>query len=75
MSKICTHFETYYSHWHREIGALCYVLCRERAGSLDVAFQTFLRLGGAKDGEIGEGDARFLLYNSAVRLICYRCRR
>lgn len=68
MSKICTHFETYYSNWHREIGALCYVLCRERAGSLDVAFQTFLRLGGAKDPEIGESDARFLLYNSAVRL-------
>ena len=68
MSKICTHFESYYSKWHREICALCYILCRERAGSLDVAFQTFLRLGGAKDGEIGESDARFLLYNSAVRL-------
>jgi len=68
MSKICTHFDAYYEKWHREIGALCYILCRERAGSLDVAFQAFLRLGGAKDPEIGERDARFLLYNSAVRL-------
>jgi len=68
MSKICTHFDAYYEKWHREIGALCYILCRDRAGSLDVAFQTFLRLGGAKDPEIGEADARFLLYNSAVRL-------
>ena len=68
MSKICTHFETYFDQWHREIGALCYILCRDRAGSLDVAFQTFLRLGGAKDADIAQQDARFLLYNSAVRL-------
>ncbi|MBQ8617174.1 MAG: hypothetical protein IJ418_06620 [Clostridia bacterium] len=68
MSKICTHFDAYYEKWHREIGALCYILCRDRAGSLDVAFQTFLRLGGAKDTEIGESDARTLLYKSAVRL-------
>lgn len=68
MSKICTHFETYYEQWHGEIGALCYILCRSRAGSLDVAFQTFLRLGGAKNPDIGHKEARFLLYNSAVRL-------
>lgn len=68
MSKICMHFDAYYEKWHREIGALCYILCRDRAGSRDVAFQTFLRLGGAKDPQIGEEAARFLLYNSAVRL-------
>ena len=68
MSKICAHFDTYYEHWNAEIGALCFLLCRDRAGANDVAFQTFLRLGGAKDPEIGENDARFLLYNSAVRL-------
>lgn len=68
MSKICSNFDAYYEKWHREIGALCYILCRDRAGSLDVAFQTFLRLGGAKNPEICEADARFLLYHSAVRL-------
>ena len=68
MSKICSHFDTYYYAWSRQIGALCYILCRERTDSLDVAFQTFLRLGGAKDAEIGEHEARFLLYKSAVRL-------
>lgn len=68
MSKICTHFDTYYERWHGEIGALCYLLCRDRAGANDVAFQTFLRLGGAKDAEIGEDDARILLFKSAVRL-------
>lgn len=68
MSKICTHFDTYYDAWCRQIGALCYILCRQRRGSLDVAFQSFLRLGGAKDPEIAEKDAQFLLFKSAVRL-------
>lgn len=68
MSKICAHFDSYYEKWNREIGALCYILCRSRSGSSDVAFQSFLRLGGAKDPAITEKDARILLFNSAVRL-------
>ena len=68
MSKICMHFDTYYEQWHREIGALCHLLCRNRSDSLDVAFQTFLRLGGAKDAEIAEHEAKMLLFKSAVRL-------
>lgn len=68
MSKICTHFESYYKQWHAQIGALCYVLCRSRAGANDVAFQTFLRLGGAKDPEIAQQEAKILLFKSAVRL-------
>ena len=68
MSKICTHFDTYYNKWNREIGALCFLLCPNRSESLDVAFQTFLRLGGAKDTEIEENEAKMLLFRSAVRL-------
>ena len=68
MSKICTHFDTYYEQWNREIGALCHLLCRNRTQSLDVAFQTFLRLGGAKDAEIEKQGAKMLLFKSAVRL-------
>lgn len=68
MSKICLHFDTYYERWSREIGALCTLLCYNRHDALDVAFQSFLRLGGAKDPEIGESEARLLLFNSAVRL-------
>ena len=68
MSKICMQFDSYYDKWHREIGALCYILCRSRSGSGDVAFQSFLRLGGAKDPAIGESEARMLLFKSAVRL-------
>ena len=68
MSKICRHFDAYYEKWAAQTGALCYLLCRSRRDSLDVAFQSLLRLGGAKDPEIGESEARMLLFSSAVRL-------
>ncbi|MBE5799154.1 MAG: hypothetical protein E7321_04310 [Clostridiales bacterium] len=68
MSKLCAHFDAYYDKWHRQIGAICFLLCRHRGDANDVAFQTFLRLGGAKNPEITEDEARILLYNSAVRL-------
>jgi len=68
MSKICNQFETFYEAWNAPIGALCFLLTGHRADSRDVAFQTFLRLGGAKDPEIGKDEARMLLFSSAVRL-------
>ena len=68
MSIICSHFDAYYEKWAAQTGALCYLLCRHKPDSLDVAFQSLLRLGGAKDREIGESDARMLLFKSAVRL-------
>lgn len=68
MSAICTHFDAYYDAWSSKTGALCYLLCRNRHDALDVAFQSLLRLGGAKDREIGEAEAKSLLFKSALRL-------
>ena len=68
MSKMIHQFDAYFDKWSAQTGALCYLLCRTRRDSLDVAFQSLLRLGGAKDAEIGEKDARTLLFKSAVRL-------
>jgi len=68
MSKAVSNFDAYYDQWSAQTGALCYLLCRNRRDSLDVAFQSLLRLGGAKDKEIAEDDARMLLFKSAVRL-------
>jgi len=68
MSKICSHFDGYFEKWSAQIGALCTLLCRNRRDSLDVAFQSLLRLGGAKNSEIEESEARMLLFSSAVRL-------
>lgn len=69
MSTICSAFDTYFDKWCGEIGALCFLLAPDRGHSRDqIAFQSFLRLGGAKDHGIGEEDARMLLFSSAVRL-------
>ena len=68
MSKICTHFDVYFGKWSASVGALCTLLVQNRADAQDVAFQAFLRLGGARDHEIGEEAARILLFKSAVRL-------
>lgn len=68
MSTLCTHFEAYFTRWRGEAGALCYLLTRNRADMQHVLFQSFLRLGAAKDPEIGEDDARALLFASVVRL-------
>ena len=68
MSKIIDQFDAYFDKWSAQTGALCYLLCRNRHDSLDVAFQSLLRLGGTKDTEIVENDARMLLFKSAVRL-------
>ncbi len=68
MSQICHHFDAYYEAWNAQIGALCFLLTGHRAHSRDVAFQSFLRLGGAKNPEIEKNEARMLLFGSAVRL-------
>lgn len=68
MSKLCTHFDAYFERWSSEVGAICYLLCRNRRDSLDVSFQSLLRLGGAKDPEIDEKNARMLLFKSTIRL-------
>ena len=68
MSKIIANFDAFYARFSREIGALCYLLCRNRSDAMDVAFQSFLRLGGAKNPEISEEEGRMLLFHSAMRL-------
>lgn len=68
MSKICNHFDQYFDAWNAEIGALCFLLMGNRVDSRDVAFQSFLRLGGSKAPEIARPDARMLLFGAAIRL-------
>ena len=68
MTAICYHFDEYYEKWGAQIGALCFLLCRDKAGADYAAFQSLLRLGGTKDKDIPEAEARMLLFKSAVRL-------
>ena len=68
MTAICHQFDTYFEQWGAQIGALCFLLCRDRVGADYAAFQSLLRLGGAKNKDIPEKEARMLLFRSAVRL-------
>ncbi|MBQ2949207.1 MAG: hypothetical protein IJD94_09595 [Clostridia bacterium] len=68
MSAICTSFDTYFDAWCRQAGALCFLLTRDARGADYACFQSFLRMGAAKNPAIGEDDARRLLFSSAVRL-------
>lgn len=68
MSAICTSFDTFFDAWCRQAGALCFLLTRDARGADYACFQSFLRLGAAKDPAIGAEDARRLLFSSAVRL-------
>lgn len=68
MTAICNQFDTYFDQWGAQIGALCFLLCRDKQGADYAAFQSLLRLGGTKNKDIPEDEARMLLFKSAVRL-------
>lgn len=68
MTAICNQFDAYFDKWGTQVGALCLLLCRDFKGADYAAFQSFLRMGGTKDKDIGENEARMLLFKSAVRL-------
>ena len=68
MTAICHYFDDYFDKWAAQTGALCFLLCRDRAGADYAAFQSLLRLGGTKNKDIPEQEARMLLFKSAVRL-------
>lgn len=68
MTAICNQFDAYFDKWGAQIGALCFLLCRDYKGADYAAFQSLLRLGGTKNKDIPEDEARMLLFKSAVRL-------
>lgn len=68
MSGICASFDIFFGQWHDSAYRLCLILCRNPRHALNLTFQAFLRLGAAKNAEIGEEEAKFLLFSSCVRL-------
>ena len=68
MTAICHYFDDYFDKWAAQTGALCFLLCRDRAGADYATFQSLLRLGGTKNKDIPEQEAHILLFKSAVRL-------
>lgn len=67
MLNILTSFDSFFEKWHEPLWRLCFVIGRGRAPADELAFQALLRLGAAKDADIGEREARLLLFGAAVR--------
>lgn len=61
-------FDRYFDLWNQEICRLCLILCPDKKAAHEAAFQAFLRLGGAKNEEIAQSDAKMLLFTSALRI-------
>lgn len=68
MAKICDEFDSFFDAWHQALWRLCFLITRGRAPADELAFQTFLRLGAAKDPHLGAEQARMLLFERAVYL-------
>ena len=68
MAKICESFDSFFESWRQPLWRLCFVITRGRAPADELAFQALLRLGAAKNPEIGAQEARMLLFERAVYL-------
>lgn len=68
MSKICSEFDTFFYACHQSIWRLCFLITRGRVPADELAFQTFLRLGAAKEPELTMDKARNLLFERVVFL-------
>lgn len=68
MAKLCDEFDSFFDSWHQSVWRLCFLITRGRTPADELAFQTFLRLGAAKDPHLGTEQARLLLFERAVYL-------
>lgn len=68
MSVLCDSFDSFFALWGADLHRLCLALSRSPGDGRELEFQSFLRLGAARDPHIGEREARLLLFSSAYRL-------
>ena len=61
MHAVCEGFDDFFSRWYPDIRRLCFAMTENDKDARNLAFKTFLRLGAAKDPQIKENDAKFLL--------------
>lgn len=67
MHAVCEGFDDFFSRWYPDIRRLCFAMTENDKDARNLAFKTFLRLGAAKDPQIKENDAKFLLFQAASR--------
>ena len=68
MHAVCEGFDDFFSRWYPDIRRLCFAMSENDKDARNLAFKTFLRLGAAKDPQIKENDAKFLLFSSGFTL-------
>ena len=68
MHAVCEGFDDFFSRWYPDIRRLCFAMTENDKDARNLAFKTFLRLGAAKDPQIKENDAKFLLFSSGFTL-------
>lgn len=68
MAKICNEFDHFFDSWHQPLWRLCFLITRGKAPADELAFQTLLRLGAAKEPNLNQEQARMLLFERAVYL-------
>lgn len=68
MHAVCEGFDAYFGLWVQDVYRLCFVMTGSGKNARDLTFKTFLRLGAAKDPQIKENDAKFLLFSSGFTL-------
>lgn len=68
MHAVCEGFDEYFARWRQDVYRLCFAMTGSVKDACDLTFKTFLRLGAAKDPQIKENDAKFLLFSSGFTL-------
>lgn len=68
MKAVCYGFDDYFSAFSGDVYRLCLLLTRHPKAAKAHTFEAFLRLGAAKDPNIGRNDAKNLLFSAALRL-------
>ena len=68
MHAVCEGFDDFFSRWYPDIRRLCFAMTENDKDARNLAFKTFLRLGAAKDPQIKENDAKFLLFSRSASI-------
>ena len=68
MHAVCEGFDDFFAAWNQDVYRLCFAMTENAKDARNLTFKTFLRLGAAKDPQMKEKDAKFLLFSSGFTL-------
>ena len=68
MHAVCEGFDDFFAAWNQDVYRLCFAMTENAKDACNLTFKNFLRLGAAKDPQMKEKDAKFLLFSSGFTL-------